>query len=135
MKLAFDFDRTIHPYSDGWQKGVISEAPPSHVVVGMQMLRDNGHEIIIHSCRTSEDMCDSDDEIQRRLYAIMGWCNVHKIPWDKIWTGRGKPVADMYIGDLAVFCTTARHDWDSLMSRFVLSEQFREQLVDLDGKL
>ena len=121
MKIAIDFDRVINPHYRGWYNGEIYDDPPDHVRVGMQALYDAGHNVIIHTARTgSEDRDDAGIEEQKEM--IDEWCNRNGIPYTKIWTGRGKPVAAVYVDDLCMFCDIRKESWQRLLGAFGLGD-------------
>lgn len=97
MVVAIDFDNTIVDRDYEPLPGV------KHAI---NLLREQGHKIIIHSC-------NSPKWIERVL-------NNHDLRFDAIWTDDGKPVASLYIDDRGFRFT----DW---------TEQLPEILKVLNG--
>jgi len=61
--------------------------------------KNAGYQVIIHTCRMT-DAPYNDTEIQRQ--GIVNYLNLHEVPFDSIWNGVGKPIADEYWDDRAV---------------------------------
>lgn len=78
--IAVDFDYTL------------VDSPTATPLPGareaISLLREQGHKIIVHSCNNPA--------------YIEQWMNNHDIRFDSIWTGKGKPVADIYLDDRAI---------------------------------
>lgn len=89
--LAVDFDGTIASYKPG-QFPIIGEPEPDVVDV-MQQLHKDGWNIIIYSCRSTQE---------GQTEAMSEWLNKNQIPYDSIWEGQGKPMATAYIDDLGI---------------------------------
>jgi len=68
MIIAVDFDGTLHTgeYPD-------TGAPKPYAVEAMQRLKADGHYLIIWTCREYASQ-----------FAMIGWLNKHKIPYDQI---------------------------------------------------
>lgn len=64
------------------------------------------YDIIIHSCRVSDYLHDN---IPLCEFVLKSHLKQYGIPFDEIWAGRGKPVADYYIDDKAVHCSPAKY--------------------------
>lgn len=88
MILAIDFDGTIHDV-DHPVKGRKMGPPMYGVVSRINMLKEAGHTIIVHTTR---------DEPGRG--AASDWCKFYGIPFDEI--TNVKPKADLYIDDKAI---------------------------------
>lgn len=74
--IAVDFDHTL----------VHGDKPIEGAREAINILREQGHYIIIHSCNNPE-------WIERVM-------NNNNMRFDHIWTSPGKPVADIYVDDL-----------------------------------
>lgn len=98
MIIAVDFDHTL----------VNGEQPLPGAKEAMRALRDAKHKIIIHSC--------NDDEWIRRVL------NNNDIPYNYIWTEKGKPIAHAYIDDRAI-----RYTGDWTVTTQQISELAREK--------
>ena len=76
---------------------------------GMKALRAAGHYLIIHTCRTNPELNKyrAVEDLKKNVVAAL---KVQDIPHDEIWTGTGKPDADLYVGEnYSLFL-----DWDCL---------------------
>ena len=64
-------------------------------------LRRKGYKIIIHTCRVNPVLNNSYslDELYMKVKKIL---TKNEIPYDEIWLGTGKPLADYYIDDRAI---------------------------------
>ena len=76
--LALDFDHTI----------VNGDKPIEGAKEAINLLREQGHKILIHSCNNRK-------WIERVL-------NNNDIRYDWIWDEPGKPIADLYVDDRAL---------------------------------
>lgn len=104
MFLAIDFDHTI----------VNGREPLPGAKDALQHLHDAGHHITIHSC-------NSYDWIQRVL-------NDNDIPYDRIWDGPGKPIADCYVDDRAI---QFRGNWAEMLKNIETMLEIRKGLREL----
>lgn len=64
------------------------------------------YDIIIHSCRVSDYLHDN---IPLCEFVLRNHLKQYGIPFDEIWTGRGKPVADYYIDDKGLNCNPSKN--------------------------
>lgn len=71
--------------------------------VALQMLRDAGYKIKIHSCRTAT-YWGRPDERAEHIFLIEHFMWQHGLPYDEIITDptMNKPIADVYIDDRAI---------------------------------
>ena len=96
MTFAIDWDNTshdtLHPV-EGRRLG----PPLPGAAEALRRLHAAGHRICIHSCG--------------RASVIADWMQYYNIPYDGIWQGEGKPVADLYIDDRGYCFTT----WERTM--------------------
>lgn len=95
--VIVDFDGVLHRYSDGWKDGTIYDPPVEGAKEAMAELQHLGFRVVIHSCRCRLDKQDC--EAQRR--AMKAWLLKHKIPYDELHAGGGKPWGVLYIDDNA----------------------------------
>ena len=74
-----------------------------NVHVALQMLRDAGYKIKIHSCRTAT-YWGRPDERSTHIKLISGFMRGHELPYDEIITDptMNKPIAEVYINDRAI---------------------------------
>jgi hydroxymethylpyrimidine pyrophosphatase-like HAD family hydrolase len=91
--LAIDFDHTL---VDGDKLRPFARE-------AINILREKGHKIVIHSCNNwkwIEKVLDNSD-----------------VRYDHIWTGEGKPLADLYVDDKGYHY---RGDWESEVNDILL---------------
>lgn len=74
-----------------------------NVRVALQMLRDAGYKIKIHSCRTAT-YWGRPDERADHIHVIHKFLHEHRLPFDEIIidSSMDKPIADVYIDDRAI---------------------------------
>lgn len=77
MAIAIDFDYTL----------VSGTTALEGARVAINMIREHGHKVIIHSCNNPKWIKKVMDENDMR--------------YDSIWDGKGKPAADLYVDDRA----------------------------------
>ena len=96
--LAIDMDGTL-AHENKWRGIGHFGEPINETVNDLLRERENGARIIIHTCRINGTkkfpMSWQKKNIER-------WLKHHNIPYDEIWTGRGKPEADEYWDNKAV---------------------------------
>lgn len=73
------------------------------VKIALQLLKDIGYTIKIHSCRTAT-YWGREDERRIHIKAIQNFMKEHSLPYDEIITSisMDKPIADVYIDDRAI---------------------------------
>ena len=95
--IAIDFDETIVEFprnpSPGARANSTSKPMPG-ARDAINLLREQGHKIIIHSCN--------------RAAYIEQVLNDNDIRYDSIWTKEGKPVASIYLDDRGL----RFYDWE-----------------------
>lgn len=90
--IAIDVDGTIAAQDGDFDSDFV-EAPLPGAVAALQELAKTC-KIILHSCRTTPGF----GEDPRAAQVVMAmWADEHGIPYDDIWTERGKPHADLYL--------------------------------------
>lgn len=96
--ICVDFDMVLHdamhPPSASARMGPPMEGAKEAII----KLREDGHHIMIHSCKKKR--------------AIEGWMIYFGIPYDSIWEEKGKPIASVYIDDRALRFKS----WEQVMS-------------------
>jgi len=67
----------------------------------LKKLKQRGYRIIIHTCRTNPILNNSYcvEKLYEKVARVL---KKNKIPYDEIWLGMGKPIADYYIDDRAI---------------------------------
>jgi len=69
----------------------------------LKLLKKKGCKIIIFSGRT--DITFPENQDNKRYDEMLKFLIKNDIPFDDIWTGRGKLIADVYIDDKAIHFT------------------------------
>lgn len=111
--VAVDFDGVIAQY-DGWKGVYVLGEPIEGAREFVQALRSHGYNILIYTARCNialngyEVKNTSEDNYMGRYVAlrksVSDYLKKHDIPFDDIFMGQGKPLADAYIDDRAVPC-------------------------------
>lgn len=100
--LAVDLDGVIHKYSKGWHDGTIYDIPMEGTKDCLKKLKLMEVKIIIHSARACSKWVKIDGQLKfqhGQVEAIGLWLRKYEIPFDEVWTGVGKPIADIYLDD------------------------------------
>ena len=84
MTLAIDWDNTIHDTLHPVEGRRLGPPLPG-AREALTELKRRGHHIVINSCN--------------RASVIRDWMLYYSIPYDSIWEGQGKVVADLYVDD------------------------------------
>lgn len=92
--ICLDFDGVLAYYTK-WD-GKIGKPNPEGVKLA-RMLKAEGFEIVIQSCRWHTDFEDSSSNSHK----VIMWLLEHNIPFDKIEYG-SKALADIYVDDRAI---------------------------------
>ena len=87
--IAVDFDDTIVVRVFG------TLVPAKDCIEALQILRDKGYRIIIHSARSWEQWQDRIERENEMVNLLNQW----EIPYDEVYAGKGKPPAMAYIDD------------------------------------
>ena len=87
--IAVDFDDTIVVRVFG------TLVPAKDCIEALQILRDQGYRIIIHSARSWEQWQDRVERENEMVNLLNEW----EIPYDEVYAGKGKPPAMAYIDD------------------------------------
>jgi len=90
--IAVDFDDTIVVRVFG------TLVPAKDCIEALQVLRDRGYRIIIHSARSWEQWQDRIERENEMVNLLNSW----EIPYDEVYAGKGKPPAMAYIDDRGV---------------------------------
>ena len=116
MNIAIDLDGPL--FKLYWTEENIKDydnemfgSPVVGAADAMRELRAAGHKIIIHTCRTNEELNPYKTEDELRANVANALTNAG-IEFDEIWTGMGKPIAHMYIDDRAKMF----HSWVQILS-------------------
>ena len=99
--IAIDLDGTLYK-QEKWDRATIGKLMPG-AMRALQDLKEDGWDIVIHTARLPEDF-----PIIEKLLQEDG------VPYDRLWEGVGKPLADVYLDDKAI---TFRGSWDGMLAR------------------
>ena len=71
--------------------------------IALQMLKDAGYTVKIHSCRTAT-YWNREDERRVHIQLIQDFMKQHELPYDELIMSitMDKPIADVYIDDRAI---------------------------------
>lgn len=118
--LAIDLDGTIFRIAlSKWMEHGMKYfgITMPYVVTALKNLRDSGWRIIIHTCRlnpkvnTEMTMVDAKKAVEHALQE-------NNIPFDEVYSGIGKPLADYYIDDRGI----RFEDWHQVLSDLGVKE-------------
>lgn len=96
--LAVDLDGTLAEF-DHWRGYTHIGKSIKKTASLVRKAKKEGAYIIIFTCRTTT--ADNEPYLLS-LNVVSEWLEKNKIPFDKIWTGAGKPFANLYIDDSAL---------------------------------
>ena len=114
MRIAIDLDGTIlnFSFSEWVSKGMdYFGSPKKGAKQALGLLIADGHEVIVHTARINEAMCNERYSINGIRCAIEDVLDEHEIRYSSIWTERGKPLADVYIDDKGIKFT----NWENVI--------------------
>lgn len=101
--IAFDFDGVIHSGT------YPAFAPPNDKAVeAIRRLKADGWRILIFTARLChrwyKGMSDSERWVEylKTMQDLRAYLKKYDIPFDKIWTGEGKPYCRYYVDDSAI---------------------------------
>lgn len=102
MKICFDFDGVIHSFTSPWRGDeIILDAPVYGCRDALAIIKRKRCSILVHSVR-----CRSG----RGRKAIAEYMEKHHLVYDEI--TEHKPVADLYVDDMAFLFTGV---WDDVL--------------------
>jgi capsule biosynthesis phosphatase len=106
MRIVLDLDGVICKFKEDPSDDYYQLEPFPEAVETLQKLNSEGHYIIIHTARGMTTENGNIDAIYKRHYtSIYNWLTKWNIPFDKLILG--KPLADFYVDDRAIF----HKDW------------------------
>ena len=103
-RIAVDFDRVVHKYSEGWKDGSIYDEPVEGAIEAIKRLQKAGFEVFIFTSRSQKG--------EARNQAIRRWLRKHGL---KIEVTNIKKPAMAYIDDRAIRFT----HWRDMLSYFL----------------
>jgi len=101
--ICVDFDGVIASDRDGWQ-GNDHFGDPIHGAKEFLGKLKEKYEVIIFTCRCCEDAMRGIEKGNLLASRVRDYMDKHNLPYDHIYYGQGKPVADYYIDDRGVRC-------------------------------
>lgn len=116
--ICVDLDGTLAKY-DKW-RGIDHIGEPLPGAQEMMVRIHEAYRIIIFTTRTNFELNHEDAKVPRLggqtdedykkhciayfTAVVQGWLDLHDIPYDEIWTGQGKPIAEYYVDDRSIRC-------------------------------
>jgi len=103
--IAVDLDGTILDFS--WEKWVkygvkYLGKPKAFAIPVLKFLQSFGYKIVVHTARINSTYQDTYTDLCKRQTQLESVLKKYGVPFDEIWTGNGKPIADFYIDDKAI---------------------------------
>lgn len=122
LTVAVDLDGCLAEAGEWLGREHVGEPLPFACEAMWQLVND-GHEVIVFSCRTSNEKhpdFSDDTDAEANAEIIRAWLNRHGFPvvYMQIWTGHGKPFADVYCDDRALHVEPvgeAGLDWEEAL--------------------
>jgi len=103
--IAVDFDGVIAVH-DAWQ-GVHHFGDPIPFAKEFLTKLQEKYRIVIFTCRCNPLL--NEKLATSELSALVeNWLKAHDMPFDEVYTGLGKPIAQAYIDDKAICCMPQR---------------------------
>ena len=126
--IAIDLDGTILEMDwDMWVKHRMNYfgKPKPGAIRALTFLRNLGYKIIIHTCRINTRI-NPQYTLGELWLIVEEKLTEYGIPYDEVWIETGKPIADYYIDDRALYFS----DWDQAMKSLSLLESFTKEKSD-----
>ncbi|HEC60742.1 hypothetical protein LCGC14_0460970 [marine sediment metagenome] len=108
--IAVDLDGTILKNKKPFMGADDFGKPERKVEDCLRFLKNHGFEILIHTTRVNPRLQGLAPALLRMR--VSDALDAHKIPFDGIWTGPGKPLAEFYVDDRGVLYAG---DWEKTM--------------------
>jgi len=99
--IAIDLDGTLYK-QDKWNRKTLGNLLPG-AMEQLELFKAAGWDIVIHTARLPCDFPDVKDILKK-----------DKVPYDKLWEGVGKPLADVYLDDRGV---TFKGNWEGMFDK------------------
>jgi len=119
-RVMIDFDKTINPYTKGWNDGKLEDPPYPDAKTAIDKLKDQGYEIFIYTTRASiGNAAEHGESVEDQIQNVKNYLINNGIYFDRI-TG-DKLAADFYIDDKAV--TIKNGNWKDVLSQIKKREK------------
>jgi len=107
FRVCVDFDGTLSRCTNWPELGEPIEGAREAMIA----LKEMGATIMIHTCRTSEEVSKHLIDRVVQVKKIEEWCTRHDIPFDYV-AMANKPVATFYVDDAAI---RFENNWDEVV--------------------
>lgn len=118
--VCVDCDGVLHPYSQGWNGGLLYDDPPREAKPFLETLKAKGYQVIIFTARFWDTRRDEHIDMKFR---VEEWLIKHGLPYDHV-TGEKLP-AICYVDDRGVHFNG--YNWDKVLEQV-------DKLADYDGR-
>jgi len=108
--IAIDFDGVLHGYSKGWKDGSIYDKPVFGAGEAMQMLLEQGFEVVIYSTRCHDREVAGVHQ-KNQVKEMRDWLVEHDIPYSRIHIEPGKPLCKLFVGQRIPPTFSKQHQW------------------------
>lgn len=100
--VCVDLDGVLAKYHTWEGVGVIGDLLPGAKNF-LEELHRRGWEILIHTTRLSPVVNPEHDPATLKRH-VKDWLDIHGMPYDRLHTEAGKPIAFAYVDDRAITC-------------------------------
>jgi hypothetical protein len=111
MRVCVDLDDTICESNYPLFGKLLAGAKES-----IAAIKQAGHYITILSCRTGEELVPNALARKKQKYNIIEFLQKNDIPFDEVYEGIGKPIADAYIDNNGI---EFKDNWDEIAERII----------------
>ena len=118
--VLVDCDGVLHPYSKGWNGGLLYDDPLPQAKWFLETLKNKGYQVVIFTARLFDTRRNKNDNMMEH---IVEWLNNHNLPFDFV-TGNKLP-AVAYVDDRGVHFNGT--NWDKVLEQI-------DKLADYDGR-
>lgn len=122
--IAVDLDGVLAQY-DHWVS-VEHIGPPIHGAKAFMTALSHKYYVMVYTCRASADYNPGMSPGYLKEL-IENWLYKHKIPFNEVYQGRGKPLASCYVDDRAIVCRPEDTDQPTAHTFFQCLEQIDER--------
>jgi hypothetical protein len=123
--VCVDLDGVLATYK-GW-KGVHDIGKPiKGAKAFLEWIKAMDAKIIIYTTRCSKHF-NENRKINELKGFIEKWLRAHKLPYDEVYTGQGKPLAAAYVDDRGVSCTPQKNSASYHLAKIEIAGLLREE--------